>query len=36
MLLLDRDERFDGRVTVRDLKFEFLGEVCLILCLLNL
>ena len=27
MLLIEREEKMDGRVLVRDLKFEFLGEV---------
>lgn len=33
MLLLDKEEKIDGRVLIRDLKFEFLGEITIPECL---
>ncbi|CAL1299313.1 unnamed protein product [Larinioides sclopetarius] len=33
MLLLEKEEKMDGRVVVRDLKFEFLGEITIPECL---
>ncbi|KAG8190009.1 hypothetical protein JTE90_000108 [Oedothorax gibbosus] len=33
MLVLEKEEKMDGRVVVRDLKFEFLGEITIPECL---
>ncbi|KAF8774370.1 DNA damage-binding protein 1 like protein [Argiope bruennichi] len=33
MLLLEKEEKMDGRVIVRDLKFEFLGEITIPECI---
>ncbi|GIY45148.1 hypothetical protein CEXT_80492 [Caerostris extrusa] len=33
MLLLEKEEKMDGRVVVRDLKFEFLGEITIPECI---
>jgi DNA damage-binding protein 1 len=32
MLMLEKEEKMDSTVTVKDLKVELLGEVCIIQC----